>query len=327
MRTPTLYAFRFDGSGGVHGLGWRDAVDPDAAAGEGWLWLHLDRSEAEARAWLRSGAGLPPEAVAALTDDDTHPRATRLGDGVLLILRGPSRNDASATAGLSSIRLFIEPHRVISVRLRPLAASAALAESFVAGAGPRTPGELLVDLADRILDDLERRLDGLIESIDQLEELALAAPTGELRTRRLELNRLRSAAVQFRRHLGPQAAALSRASSWDASCLDQAARPGLMEASDQTTRIAADLDELRERAALVGEEMQARMTDRMNRTMVTLAVVSTVFLPLTFLTGLFGANLAGIPFAERPWSFAAFAGGLAAVAAATAYAVRRINRP
>ena len=82
---------------------------------------------------------------------------------------------------------------------------------------------------------------------------------------------------------------------------------------------------MRESAALVNEEMQARIADRLNNTMVRLTTVSTVFLPLSFATGLLGVNLAGIPFAQQGWAFTAFAALLAVVGAAAIYVVRQLG--
>ena len=61
------------------------------------------------------------------------------------------------------------------------------------------------------------------------------------------------------------------------------------------------------------DEVDARTAERANRILLLFAVVGAVFLPLTFLTGLLGVNLAGIPGAEDPASFAMLAGILAAL--------------
>jgi zinc transporter len=78
----------------------------------------------------------------------------------------------------------------------------------------------------------------------------------------------------------------------------------LREVSDRTTRFVEDLDAARERAGVVQDELNSRISDQMNRTMYLLTVVAAVLLPPSLLTGLLGVNVGGMPGAENPLSFA-----------------------
>ncbi len=68
-------------------------------------------------------------------------------------------------------------------------------------------------------------------------------------------------------------------------------------------RYIEDLDSVRERAAVIQDELMNRISERMNRTMYVLTLVASVMLPLGFITGLLGINVAGIPGSEYPWAF------------------------
>ena len=65
------------------------------------------------------------------------------------------------------------------------------------------------------------------------------------------------------------------------------------------------------------------LSDKLNRNMYVLSVIAAIFLPLGFLTGLFGINLAGIPGAENERSFWIFSAILAVVVAIQVYIFRR----
>ncbi len=69
------------------------------------------------------------------------------------------------------------------------------------------------------------------------------------------------------------------------------------------TRIAEELDTIRDRAAVIQDQISGQRQEELNRRLLALSVISALFLPLTFLTGLLGMNLAGIPFSHSPWSF------------------------
>jgi len=78
-------------------------------------------------------------------------------------------------------------------------------------------------------------------------------------------------------------------------------------------RFIEDLDAIRERSQVVQDELQNLLADQLNKRTYLLAIVAAIFLPLSFLTGLLGINVAGIPGAENPWAFAIVVGGLVAV--------------
>jgi zinc transporter len=100
-------------------------------------------------------------------------------------------------------------------------------------------------------------------------------------------------------------------------------RAPIKEAADAFRRIGEDLDAVRARAVVVSDEAGLRVAEQTNRLVLRLSAISIVFLPLTFLTGLFGVNLAGIPAAEHPLAFAVYVVSVAAVGLATLIWLRR----
>ena len=82
----------------------------------------------------------------------------------------------------------------------------------------------------------------------------------------------------------------------------------LRETGDRITRIAEELDSIRDRAAVLQDQVAGQRQEQLNQRLLALSIMSAFFLPLTFLTGLLGMNLAGIPFANEAWSFGAVVG-------------------
>jgi zinc transporter len=76
---------------------------------------------------------------------------------------------------------------------------------------------------------------------------------------------------------------------------------------------------------VIQDELANAVAERLNARMYVLSVVAAVFLPLGFVTGLLGVNVAGVPGADTPWAFAAVAGGSAAVAAVEVWLFRRLG--
>jgi Mg2+ and Co2+ transporter CorA len=81
-----IHAFLLDGAGGGRRLDWQGVRSWQVR--QGLLWLHLDLNDASARAWIEHESGLQEIAKEALLAEETRPRATTIGDGLVVALRG-----------------------------------------------------------------------------------------------------------------------------------------------------------------------------------------------------------------------------------------------
>jgi zinc transporter len=88
--------------------------------------------------------------------------------------------------------------------------------------------------------------------------------------------------------------------------------------------MAEELEAIRERSALMHETLTDMRAELIDQRSLVIAVVAMVFLPLTFITGLLGMNVKGIPYADQPWAFDGVMGVCAVLAAAiTIFFLRR----
>ena len=87
----------------------------------------------------------------------------------------------------------------------------------------------------------------------------------------------------------------------------------LREAGSRTARLGDELQALSERAVLVHEQILDTRAEQMNRTMLILAAVTVVLMPLTVISGILGMNLAGIPFSDNPHAFWIVSGALTVI--------------
>ena len=97
------------------------------------------------------------------------------------------------------------------------------------------------------------------------------------------------------------------------------------ELNNRLTRYLEELELIRERVGLVLETESRRMSERMNRTMYRFGIVTGIFLPMSFLTGLLGINVGGIPGSESPYGFLVACGLMAAVALGQWWLFRRLR--
>ena len=313
-----INAILLDGKGGGRGLDWSDVNEwtPD----QGAIWIHLDFTTDEAQAWLREKSGLDSLIIDALIADETRPRCSLNGDGLLISLRGVNSNPGADPEDMVSVRLFCTGDRVISTRRRQLLSIRDLVNLLEQGNGPRTTGELISMLADRLIERMSDVINELEERIDDVEEMVLDGPAQAIRKDILELRR---EIIKLRRYLSPQRDALSRLHVEKVDWIGEREQMKIRETYDKITRYVEDLDSAKDRASVTGEELSGRLAEQMNTRMYILSIVAGLFLPLGFLTGLLGINVGGIPLAESVWGFLIVVMFLVAVVIAEVILFRR----
>ena len=269
-----------------------------------FVWIHLDGREQETLGWLQEHAGVPTTVIYALTATETRPRSEAIEDGALINLRGPVEGGAADNDRLVSIRAWVEHGRAITVTFRHLAGLEDLKAAMEKG-DIKDPGDLISHLAMTITKRLDPIITDLGDEVDNCE--TALEPNRAFETRR-KIAAARSDAIVYRRFVAPQRAALSHLAEIEADWLEDDDRLHLREAADRFARMTEELEAVRERSALIHEQLTDLRSEQIENRALLLSIVALVFLPLTFLTGLLGMNVEGIPGAHEPWAFAAVCG-------------------
>lgn len=271
----------------------------EAARGDARLvWVHLDGRDRAAMDWLHA-SDLPPTVAALLTAVETRPRVDVIAGGALLNLRGLAIDEADAPDGLVSIRLWADRGRVISVSYVPLAAVRPVRAKMAAG-DIHDPGDLITAMAVTITLALDPEVAALGDTLDDCE--AALGPGAGLDMRHT-IGKARSRAIRYRRFVSPQREALDNLSRLEVRWLDEEDRIHVRAAADRFARMVEELESVRERAALMHEQLTDLRAEQIDQRTLLLSIAALIFLPLTFITGLLGMNVAGIPYAQHPHAF------------------------
>ncbi|WP_028632422.1 zinc transporter ZntB [Pseudomonas parafulva] len=296
-----VHALVLDGKGGAHTIA-RTELDALQLQPEQSLWLHWDRSHPQTRSWLMRDSGLSEFACELLLEENTRPRLLPMADEqLLLFLRGVNLNPGAEPEDMVSVRIFAQAQRVISLRLRPLRASDEILQLLEQGRGPKSASELLLLMGELLTEKVQGLVSDLAELVDMEEE---KVESDERHTpEQGSLQQIRRRAAGLRRFLAPQRdiyAHLSR-SKW--AWFADADADYWNELNNSLIRYLEELELTRERAALVLESEDRRRSERMNRTMYRFGIITCIFLPMSFITGLLGINVGGIPGAQNPYGF------------------------
>ncbi len=309
---PTfLYRCLFDGNGGARELDDTDRPDTEG----GTVWIHIDVADEQSCQWLLSDSGVDHSIAEALLEAETRPRSFSTDDGMLVVLRGVNTNPGEDLEDMVSVRVWIERSRIITTRRRRLLSVVDIRDRLAAGRGPRSPGSFLSMLTGRLADRIGDFVDAIEDSVSEQEESLAGDDVGELRQSVADVRRQ---IASVRRFLAPQRDALDRLYRNPGTLLSESEIQELREESDRTTRYLEDLDLARERAMVLREEFLGRLAQEQNSRMYVLSVVAAIFLPLTFVTGLLGMNVGGLPGLDSPNGFLASLGLMVAAAFALA---------
>ncbi|MCW0505544.1 zinc transporter [Aeromonas piscicola] len=306
-RVPSdvIYGLTLDGKGGMQPLAAGSEIPGDKPG-----WLHLDYGNPEAARWLLQTPLLNDAARESLLGQSNRPKLVRMGETVLLILRGINHNKDHRPEEMVALRIFITPDLIISSRRRALLSEQDVYGQLKLGGGADTPADWLVEICDALTDRAGEFVEELHDQILDLEEMVLMRDLPA--NGRLAL--IRKQLIMIRRYLSPQRDLVARLANEKISWLDEDDRRRLLDIADRLRRWLDDLDAGVARTAVLADEINNLMAEATNRRAYQMSVMALLFLPASFLTGLFGINLGGIPGAESPTAFWVFCGSLVALA-------------
>jgi zinc transporter len=274
------------------------ADEAAAYRGPGFIWTHLEGRD-DLIAVHGSDQTIPDVAANALVATETRPRCDAIDHGAILNLRGLGAGDPDQADRLVSIRMWIRDNRVISASRHPMPATATVRAKMEAG-WIHDSGDLVAAYAWAISTQLDPEIAALGDKLDDVESDLESTHLYRLRR---AITEVRSEAIGFRRFVAPDRDALHTLPGLGFDWLAEEDRLHIVEAADRFARMAEELEAVRERAALLHEQITDLRAEQTDQRALYISIVAFIFLPLTFITGLFGMNVEGIPYAHTAWSF------------------------
>jgi zinc transporter len=226
----------------------------------------------------------------------------RRGEPTLALLLEPvARGDDNASVPAAG-RLLLSSHRLIAVLdlTQPTPAWDRARHALETGKGPDSPTVLFVDLAADWVARFSREVTTLDRETFEIEELQANPGRYDLID---AVHGLRRRATLQRRRVAAMRDAVQ--------AVELASFPPLLDQQDRWRTIvrgvdgmAALLESVVDRVRALDDHLQHRLSAMLNDRLYILTLISAIILPLSFLTGLLGVNIGGIPMRESPWAFA-----------------------
>lgn len=288
----------FDGRGGVRRLEEAEEAGPYSVPQKGFVLITGNSRAPEFRVWLKQELGAFNAEIMSVPS--TRSRCTVFENKAMAMLRVARPGAEPDDLGRQLLSMWLEKGRVILASELNIPDFLGIDAWRQANRAPVSPADLVARLALRAADRIEPLIERLGDNLDKIEEHLMAERSADIRAK---LSHLRRTLISFRRLIWPQRDVLNTLEIVDLSFFTPRDRIRLREAAGRTARLGDELQALSERAVLVHEQIMDTRAEQLNRTMVILAAVTVVLMPLTVISGMLGMNVAGIPFAESPYAF------------------------
>ncbi len=261
-------------------------------------------------------------ALADAVNVPQRPKAEMYDDHILIVGRAPL-DDFDPRAPLPQVCILIARNYIVSFQERYFGFFDAVRERIRQGSGRPIrkggPCYLGYALLDVLVDRYGPILEDISDSMDELEDRLLANPSPRQLTSLYDLRRKLTA---LRRSARPQREALLQLSQTKSELIRPETGVYFRDAYDHASQYVEIIESLRDTAGDLMDTALATLGHRSNEVMKVLTLMASIFIPLTFMAGIYGMNFESMPELSQPYAYPLLLAAMLAVAAAMIYYFR-----
>lgn len=286
------------------------------------LWVDMQEATPTEAELLSSVFSFHPLAIEDCLGHVEHPKLDDYGSYLYVVAHGLACSDTGDELQTRELDFFLGPNYLLTYHHEPLPCVTTLWNRVARDERylQRGPDGLAHAIIDLLVDELIPVIDRLDDTVEKLEEEILDRPERRTVSRILAIKR---ATLQLRRTVGPQREVVFRLSRDDLALVRPKVRLYFRDVYDHLVRIVDMNDALRDLVAGALEIYLSTVSNRMNEIMKVLTMVTTVFMPLGLLAGIYGMNFRYMPGLESPSGFVVVSALMAVIALGMLYWFRR----
>lgn len=270
-------------------------------------WIDIDAiHQVEIIQTLGDSLGLHPLTLEAILNTEQRPNVEEFDAYVHIMLKMLHYDAASDAILAEHISIILAPHCVVSLQdgrqgdvFTPVRERIKSGRLRIRKSGA---DYLAYALVDAIVDNYFVILEHLEDRIELLDIAVATQPT----TATLDtIHTLKREIIALRKLIWPVREVMSGLVQHESSLIGEATEKYLRDVSDHIVQIIDTIETFREMTAALLDIYISSTSNRMNETMKLLTMMSTIFIPLTFIVGLEGMNLRYMPEVNWPWAYPA----------------------
>lgn len=236
---------------------------------------------------------------------NTHerPKLEEFDSYLFVVLKSLTVDRETLQIQAEQISLIVGPNFVISFEEAPAGVFAAVRDRIRNERGrirQGGPDYLAYCLLDAIVDNYFLVLDELAEEIEEVEDELLSNPSREMLHR---VHRLKRELIFLRKSVWPLREVLAVLERADTGLIRAPTVIYLRDVYDHTIQIVDTIESLRDIVSGMHDTYLSSVSNRLNEVMKVLTIWATIFIPLTFLVGVYGMNFRYFPELEWRWSY------------------------
>jgi magnesium transporter len=269
-----------------------DAVDPDwlQPGSDTWVWVDVSRPSAEDARILTEVFHFHELAVEDALMEIHHPKIESYGDYLYVILHGIDFKAREHEFRTLDVDFFLGPQFLVTVhpgtsRSMKKIADVCLRNDRALGEGPAA---LFHRIVDTMVDHYAPEVEKLNNRLDQLEKQVFEKPDPKLARRILDFKR---DVASLRRVIMPQRDVMNRLARREFSQISEGLAYRFRDVYDHLVRLADESMFFTDRITSLMDAHLTTVSNQLNTIMKVLTVISTIFMPLTVLTGMYGMNV------------------------------------
>jgi zinc transporter len=292
-----VYRFSADGQATLTQPGDDFRLD---APGEGFVWAHLNLSNKRAQEWLTRQETIPEAARRMMATPGEHQHLDQGGGFIFGVIVDLVRELDKTSETIGHLRFVMGERFLLSARRHPLQGPEAARAEIESGRRLVAPAALFEAIVDRVIDALALTIQAHVDALNEIEDRVLDV---ELHDERKRLGPIRRASARLHRQLTGMRSIFHRFEIQAQANYSGEVRAAATRLVQRIDSLHEELHATQERARLLQDETAAKLTNETNRNLALLTAVTTLLLPPTFLTGMFGMNLKGLLFADNDFGF------------------------
>jgi magnesium transporter len=247
--------------------------------------------------------GLHPLVLEDILNTDQRPKMEDYGEYIYIVLKALDYNDKSNEIETEQISLILGSNFVFSFQEREGDTFDPIRERIRNGKGRiRSMGAdyLAYALVDSIVDNYFIILEKLGEKIEFLEDKLVSHPTPEtLQT----IHHLRREMIFLRKAVWPLREVINSLERGESSLVKESTRLYLRDVYDHTIQTIDTIETYRDMVSGMLDIYLSSVSNRLNSVMKVLTIIATIFMPLTFLAGVYGMNFKYMPELGWRWGY------------------------
>jgi len=268
-------------------------------------WINIDQlHDVELMEKLGNHYGIHPLLMEDILNTDLRPKVEDEDDYVMLSLKMLKYETQNENVTTDQISLILGKNYVISFNEKPDTVFEPVATRLASSKGSiraRGADYLFYALTDVIIDNYFTIIETIGNDLERLEERIFNHPNEDSLQ---EIHRIKGDLLQVRKITYPIRESLRKLENDDIELIEDKTRKYFSDIYEHIVQIIETIESYREVVSGLKDLYLSSISYRMNKVMQVLTIIATIFIPLTFLVGVYGMNFENMP--ELHWKYAYF---------------------